>query len=120
MARVFGGDDLRDTAKKIEAAMDAKNKASDALKAVKKAARARGYDMECLNTAIKEHRTTNASRAEQKRKLVELYRQALGLTPIEEIMAAGDDPEDDAGDAEGDGDDAPGRAAENGAGAALQ
>ena len=111
--RVFDGGDLRATVDKIEAAMDALNDAADALKAIRKEARGRGYSLKALRRVIGEHRAKDVRRIEEERAIEELYRQALGLTPMEEIMQAGGDTEDD-------GDGAPGRPAENGAGAALQ
>jgi uncharacterized protein (UPF0335 family) len=86
---VFNGDDLRATVEAIEGCMDAVNAATLDLKAVKKKARAEGFDVAALGIAIKEHRAKDGGRVQERRALVELYRQALGLTPMEEIMQAG-------------------------------
>ena len=112
-SRVFDGDGLRATVAAIEEGMDAVNEATLDLKAVKKKARAEGYSLKALRRVIGEHRAKDARQVEEERAIEELYRQALDLTPMEEIMLAGGDTQGDAGGT-------PGRPAENGAGAALQ
>jgi uncharacterized protein (UPF0335 family) len=116
-SRVFDGDGLRATVAAIEEGMDAVNAAALDLKAVKKKARAEGYSLKALRRVIGEHRAKDARQVEEERAIEELYRQALDLTPMEEIMQAGGETADDGDGAAGG---APGRPAENGAGAALQ
>lgn len=82
-ARVFEVSRLREIVDEAGGLMDERNEIQARIKDLKKQARAEGFALAPLNRVIAESRAKDKEGVKTTRVLEELYRQALGLTPIE-------------------------------------
>ena len=90
MAEVFAKSQLKALVERIERLEEEKKALADDIREVYGEAKANGFDTKALRAVIRLRAQEPAERQEFE-AIIELYRDALGLTPLEQIAARGND-----------------------------
>lgn len=80
-------DQLRSIVERVERLEEEKQSVADDIKEVYAEAKANGFDTKTLRAVIRIRKQDKNERAEQE-ALLDLYLHALGMTPLEEAIAA--------------------------------